>query len=174
MNCRTKYIVVASVILISIFKCYYLVAQEAKDIRIKEAPNYIFLNVIGDVSLVSLNYERSYFFSSKFRIAGKIGIGYNINFLLDKPSEHFFTLPNHLMAIYGNMYNFELGIGSTLIIGAESSSEYYLYPSAGYRLIFYTKDMGLTCIRLFGTILPNWDSYSYVAIPFGVSLGTSF
>ena len=174
MKCYTKPLIILTVVLVSEFKCFPLFAQESITKREYVSPNTIFLNALGDVSLISLNYERSHYFKSKFRVAAKIGIGYNINFLLNEPSKHYFTLPNHILAVYGRIHNIELGIGSTLIIGAENDSDYLVYPSAGYRVIFRTKDMGLTCLRLYGTILFNWDSFSYVAIPIGISIGTTF
>lgn len=151
--------------------------------QVQETPgpkklNSISINVLGDASLISGNFERLHLLHPKLALSGKIGLGFNktLNLIcIDKcPDTHaYLTLPHHITSIYGNGRHFlEMGLGGTLLIG-NSTSAYYLYPMAGYRYQPLVKKSLQFRIYLQYPILGFDDSDAFF-IPLGFSFGSSF
>lgn len=100
--------------------------------------NNVNLNVLGDGSLISLNYERLFLIGENNFITGKLGVGYNEELQLfswgsDTPSTHYLTIPHHITANFGKTRHFlEVGLGGTYFNG-NTPYHYLLYPLVGYR-----------------------------------------
>ena len=105
------------------------------------------INAFGDVSLVSVGYERILINGSKFLLAGKLGLGYNyqkdrcwMGGCPDLPKTNYLTIPHHLTGNIGRrIHFFEFGLGGTSFIGGndeiyQEKQNYLIYPIVGYRL----------------------------------------
>ena len=53
-----------------------LSAQDEKDLMNTRPKNNINLNLFGDLTTYSINYERQFFLSPEFALSGKVGFGY--------------------------------------------------------------------------------------------------
>ena len=100
--------------------------------------NNVNLNVLGDASIISLNYERLFLISENNFITAKLGVGYNQELQLfswgsDTPSVDYITIPHHISANFGKTRHFlEVGLGGTYFKG-NTPYHYLLYPLVGYR-----------------------------------------
>ena len=114
-------------------------AQNNSDTIVIRPLNNISVNVLGDASLISLNYERLFLINPNTFITGKIGIGYNEEFQLFSwgdatPPSKYLTIPHHITVNFGKRKHFfEAGLGGTFIHG-NTSQHYIPYPIVGYRL----------------------------------------
>lgn len=98
----------------------------------------ISLNILGDVSIISLNFESLFRVKEKSFLSGKVGIGYNHEII----STGWFslplfiplaTIPHHFTFNYGKKKHFiELGAGGTLLVNG-GNGYYISYPIIGYR-----------------------------------------
>ena len=101
--------------------------------------NNVYVNLFGDASLISINYERLYFVSGKVFLAGKLGLGTNdesdLTSSVDSDEyEGLTTIPHHITANFGRKRSlFEFGLGGTIITG-NIPNHYFLYSIIGYRL----------------------------------------
>ena len=139
--------------------------------------NNINLNLLGDASLIALNYERLFFINDHFFLAGKIGMGYNETFNIlcwgGCYTERYFTIPHSITGnLGGGRHFFEFGLGGTFLNG--SNWDFYrLYPILGYRLqpLQYKR----VNFRIFGTApFSGWDNINDIFFsPVGLSLGLS-
>ena len=140
--------------------------------------NNLYINLFGDASLFSFNYERLFPLGSTLVISGKAGIGYNEALRICiwgicPPPNGFATIPHHITVNWGKGYNFfEFGLGGTSIIG-NTNQHYFLYTILGYRLMPLRSNK--TSFRIFG-ILPfsGFSSDDIILFPFGISLGVNF
>ncbi len=177
-----------------------LFAQNQEEI-IKTRPlNNINLNLLGDASLISVNYERLFLVSPIFLLSSKSGLGYNIEFLVygDKP-EQYLTMPLHITGNLGKgMHFIEFGLGATAIIGVISETlffysigpfhklglgnsafsepntqPYILYPIIGYRII-PLRSLGINFRGFLQIPFTGFDAVNILFIPFGVNFGVSF
>jgi len=150
--------------------------QEHSDTR---PTNNIYLNLLGDASLISINYERLFLVSPKFTVSSKLGVGYNQEFQLCFGSclaspKNYFTLPHHVTGNFGKgKHLFELGLGGTFISG-DTPQPYSLYPIVGYRIQPLMPDR-LT-FRIFAQIplLHPAAMEDILFSPIGLSVGVSF
>jgi hypothetical protein len=147
--------------------------------------NSIHLNLLGDASIISANYERLFVVRPKFIISSKLGLGYNEEFRICfgpcvYPPEKYTTIPHHITGNVGKRQHFfEFGIGGTKIIG-NTSQPYLLYSIVGYRILPLSSKRlnfsGFILVPYSG--LENGEFYlelDYIFfIPFGFSLGVSF
>lgn len=141
--------------------------------------NHIYLNLLGDGSIYSLNYDRVWMLGepndSRQFLSTKIGIGYNEEFsLYSDVTDSYTTIPHHLTYnIGGPAMHFEVGLGGTLVLDQEP--EYIIYPTLGMR--FVPKRRQNFNLRLFAQlpVLPYYDFKTRIwFLPFGTSLGVSF
>jgi hypothetical protein len=156
-----------------------LFAQNKTDTTDRRPKNNINLNILGDASIISINYERLFFITPCFFLTGKLGIGYNEEFKLNifgpsSPPKQYFAIPHHITGNFGKGRNFlEFGLGGTIIDG-NTKQNYLLYPIFGYRL--QPLKSNRVNFRIFGSIpftgLKNTEDILF--IPFGLSLGISF
>lgn len=155
-----------------------IVSAQNHEERIDARPlNSININLIGDASLISINYERQYFISPTFILTGKLGFGYNEEFQLCffgecGPAEKYLTIPHHITANLGKgRHFFEFGLGGTIICG-NTSQPYFLYPMVGYRLL--PLESNRINFRIFGQIpFSGFDTDDIIFFPFGLNLGIS-
>ncbi len=113
-----------------------LFAQSNNDSILVRPKNNISINLLGDASLVSVNYERLFVINPSFFITAKLGIGYNEEFCLFgcDDREKYLTIPQHITGNFGKGKNFfEFGLGGSIISG-HTVQDYTLYPMVGYRL----------------------------------------
>lgn len=99
-------------IVIGLLYWNFLLAQNIKDTTQTRPIHCFSLNLLGDASAVSINYEKLYLINSIFFVAGKIGVGYNEEFQLNifgppsTPPEKFLTIPHHITCNIGKGNHF--------------------------------------------------------------------
>jgi len=162
-----------------------LIAQDKKEVDDEIPLNSINLNLVGEFSIFSFDYERLFFISPAFFLSGEIGLGYNIEDQLcvwgpcssSKP-ENYLTIPHHITANLGQGRSFlEFGLGGTVISGNTTYDHYLFYQIIGYRFLPFTS--GKVNFRGFLNYNICWlfnggEPYDILPIPFGVSIGISF
>ena len=137
--------------------------------------NAIYLDLLGNASIISLSYETHYPKSSSFMMSTRIGLGYNEEFQLclfgpcEEEPQKFMTVPMSLTANWGwKRHFFEFGLGATIVSGG--SIQIVPYPVLGYRYApLKSKRFSL---RIFSNLYPN-PATSYILVPVGLSLGLS-
>jgi hypothetical protein len=136
------------------------------------------LTILGNASLISMNYEKLSFVSPKFLVAFNIGMGYNQEFQLfhfgsNSSPQIYFTLPHYVTVNLGKgRHFFEFGLGGTVVAG-NTPRHYFLYPIVGYRLQPLRKNK--LYFRAFGQIPINGlDNLEVFFAPVGFSLGVCF
>ena len=159
----------------------FLFAQNRYDKTDRRPQNNINLNLYGDGSIVSINYERLFLFESTSFLTSKLGLGYNREFQFcwgscSSSPEEYITIPHHFTVNSGGKRHFfEIGLGGTIIIG-NTKLNYIPYPIIGYRiqpLKKYNFDFRIFgCLPLSGWIILNINDILFM--PFGLSLGISF
>ena len=125
-----------TIFLICLLPAAILFAQSKKDSTLVRPANSISINLLGDFSLLSINYERVFVITPSFFIAGKLGVGFNEEFCLFgcDDREKYLTIPQHITGNFGKGKNFfEFGLGGSIISG-HTVQDYTLYPMVGYRL----------------------------------------
>lgn len=145
--------------------------------------NSIYINLLGDASLISFNYERKFLISQTFLISSKLGLGYNEEFSLNiciwgpcpppPAPKKYLTIPHHITGILGKgLHFFEFGLGGTIISGV-TTQPYLFYPIVGYRILPLMSNK--INFRVFGQIpFSGLETDDILFIPFGLSLGVSF
>ena len=179
-------------ILLSIFFCFGIeinaqenpIFQRGKKKSVEDRPlNNISLNLLGDASILSINYEKQYLVRKVFILTTKFGLGYNQEFRLcvfgpcSSPAENYVTIPHHFTANFGNKRSFfEFGLGGTILLYGVTSDPYIFYPIIGYRFL-PLKSNNLN-FRLYFLPPIQFDGpfgHTEIAfIPCGVSIGISF
>lgn len=71
-----KIIIVTTII----FSSTIIKAQKSEDDSALRPSNNVYVNVLGDASWISVNYERRFFVRPTYFLTGKIGYGYNEGF----------------------------------------------------------------------------------------------
>ena len=170
-----KLILISLVLLISISVSSQNKGQELPEFR---PENNMYVNLLGDASIISINYERLFFMSSNFFLTTKVGIGYNEEeqwciFGGCDPPEKYLTIPHHVSGNFGKgRHFFEFGVGGTLING-ETDQNYLLYPFAGYRLQPFITNKFI--FRAFACIpFSGLEAEDILFVPFGLCFGVSF
>ncbi len=144
--------------------------------------NNISLNLLGDASIISINYEKQYLVGKSYILSTKVGLGYNQEFCLSfgtgscSPVEDYLTIPHHFTANIGKRRSFfEVGLGGTILYG-ETSEPYILYPIIGYR--FLPLQSNKINFRLYFLPPPYadgpWGHPDIVFVIAGGSIGISF
>jgi hypothetical protein len=171
------------IILISVlaFSGMLLSAQENEALLPERLMNNITVNLLGDGSNVSLNYERWLKLNDLMFLTGKIGVGYGKKITIDNLVDSimptppvYFTIPANVSFNIGKGRHFaEAGFGSTITIG-DVNPHFLYYFTGGYRLQPLKKwNMSL---RIFGNYLFNSleNFKNLYFIPFGISFGIAF
>lgn len=159
------------------------ISQIEKIQSVEDRPlNNISLNLLGDASYISINYEKQYLVGKSYILSAKLGLGYNQEFCISlgtgscSPVEDYLTIPHHFTANIGKRRSFfEFGLGGTILYG-ETSEPYILYPIIGYR--FLPMQSNKINFRLYFLPPPYADGpFGHPDILFfivGASLGISF
>ncbi|HNY15198.1 MAG TPA: hypothetical protein PKI12_06640 [Bacteroidales bacterium] len=139
--------------------------------------NTISVNLLGDGSNVSLNYEKLFRLNDFLFFTARAGAGYGRQLTLGNDSLNlpvYLAIPVHVTINAGKGRHFaELGMGNTLNSG--NVDPHYLYFLIyGYR--FYPLNRNNISIRIFGNLLLNKkdDYHNLYFVPFGFSLGYVF
>ncbi|MFD2514173.1 hypothetical protein ACFSRY_09870 [Pontibacter locisalis] len=146
---------------------------DTQDIR---PQHNIYLNLLGDASIASLNYERLLFITPGFFFSGKAGVGYNEEFSIcssgDCSPERFLTITHHITGNLGKGRHFaEFGLGGTLING-NTDEKYLAYPIVGYRL--HPLRSKKVNFRIYGSVpFTGLDTEDILYAPYGLSVGIS-
>jgi hypothetical protein len=153
----------------------------AREDSLKSTPRpdfIISLNLAGDVSIISVGFEKLFFIKPSLTLAGKAGLGFNQEFQIfsEADPDNFFILPHQVTANYGKRKSFlEFGIGGSIIIGG-GLSEYIAYPIVGYRLHPF-KNRGFSfrawLFYPFGQ-LEKIEKTEMLVVPYGISFGIAF
>lgn len=142
-------------------------------------PNNISVNIAGDASLCSLNFEHVFDINEHVFLTGKMGLGYNEEFQLclfgpcSDPPEKYINLNVHATGNFGKGHHYlEAGFGATLTSGSGGSQYFILYPLLGYRVYpFRTQKI---YFRIFGSYpLVGLDNIDLLYAPAGLSVGMS-
>ena len=157
---------------------FSLIANAQDSLRnIKGLPkNNIGVNIVGEASLIALNYERNFLLKSPHFINLSVGIGINEEFTLFTSGKEYLTFPHHLTYNIGRKKHFfEIGIGGTGLIDRKANfASYYIYPIAGYR--FQSIRQGKLFFRTYLAWLfqTNEKKTGVFLIPVGVAIGVTF
>jgi hypothetical protein len=138
--------------------------------------NNINLNLFGDASIFSVNYEKLFINNRQFFLAWKIGAGYSESLGLPDDNTSLLSTPVHLTGNYGERkHYFEFGLGASLLFyDSMKFWDYALYPIIGYRLQPYKKDK--FSFRIFASypLTDKIDMKDYWFFPVGISVGFCF
>ena len=132
----------------------------------------LYFNLLGDASIISINFEKLFPINKNLFITSKLGLGYSAELLnfQPRPAKSFVTIPFHLTTIVGGHRSFaEIGFGATASFGDANST--LLYPILGYRLQPVRAQK--LSFRIFIQWPTKYDDIPYF-FPLGVSLGFSF
>lgn len=153
--------------------------------------NNINLSLLGDVSLIGINYERVFFLRPHMALTARAGTGFfsDLRIFASDPDKRYVTFPHHFSVLFGRgRHFFETGIGATFLAGyTESASAKYIpYPLVAYRFLpLKAQNVNLrVSLPLFMQIKTDrWNSgggsgkvvarTSTFSIP-GIALGISF
>lgn len=177
-----------AVLLISVMPVY----GQDNDIADATRPaNNINLSLLGDVSLIGINYERVFFLRPHMALTARAGTGFfsDLRIFASDPDKRYVTFPHHFSVLFGRgRHFFETGIGATFLAGyTESASAKYIpYPLVAYRFLpLKAQNVNLrVSLPLFMQIKTDrWNSgggfgkvvarTSTFSIP-GIALGISF
>lgn len=163
-----------------------LFAQETEFKPEKEALNNISLNFGGGTEL-SANYERLYYLTSNFFLAGQIGIGYCTKYdeQTGESIENFLVLPHHFTGNIGKKRSyFEFGLSSALVLG-DVKKPYPIGPLIGYRhhplkakrvgfRVYFNFPVSVLG-KDFNPFWPEFDfEFGYQYVPLGFCIGYKF
>ena len=171
-----KHFIIVLFLFASNFRLY---AQKAEAEIDNRPNNNVYINVLGDASWISINYERRFFVRKPYFLTAKLGYGYNEEFQICiwdnacSPNHTYLTVPHHVSVNVGNGRHFlEVGIGGTAILG-HTDQNYLINPIMGYRLHPLRKNK--INFRFYGQVpFTGLLTEDILFIPFGMSLGFSF
>ena len=163
-------------LLLLLFTAIYAFAQNLDESTNSRPLNIVSLNVFGDASAISFNYEKLFLIKENFIISSKLGLGINEEFKLclwESPCirKTYTTIPHHITGNIGKKQHFfEFGLGGTALL-ASNDNNYVMYPTIGYRIIPLRKNR--LNFRIFAQY-PLWVGFNVLFIPVGANLGLSF
>jgi hypothetical protein len=150
----------------------FLFAQNKRDTTNIRPLNNFNLNILGEASLISINYERLFLINPRFFLTCRLGIGYNFKFVLfnTSPPENYMIISQHITGNLGKGKRFfEFGLSGAIV-----NKHYLLGPLVGLRI--QPLKSNKVNLRLYG-ILPvigPLRDMDILYIPVGLSLGVSF
>ncbi len=133
---------------------------------------------MGDVSELSLNYERQFPVNGLGFVSARAGIGSNEEFTLCRgrscPTNNVLTIPIHLTASIGQGPGYpEIGLGSSLIRG-DVDDQFFLFPVIGFRFQPDRSKPGVV-FRAYSTFnVFQFKAKDLLFFPVGLSLGSNF
>jgi len=158
-------------IIIFFISCKILTSQDNADSYLTRPLDGLYLNLLGDASIVSMHYEKLFPINRNLFITSKLGLGYSSELLAFGPfPESYITVPFHITTIVGRNRSFvEIGIGATLSLGTPNSS--VIYPVFGYRLQpLIVRKTSFRIIAQYPIVSNDIPFFS----PIGFNLGVSF
>lgn len=147
--------------------------------------NVIGVNLLGNGSLASLQYERMFMNKPRFFMSSSVGVGMNQEFALFTNSKHqYVTFCSGLTANLGKKYTyFEIGIGATALVHEQEVSA-CVYPTLGFRLHpIKRKDFSVRFFHQFPFTVNGANGEGrnnglmvneVIFCPLGIQLGVSF
>lgn len=157
----------------------HIVMSRAANQEVEDRPiNNAFINILGDGSIASLNYERLFLINPErsFITAG-LGIGANslvtIHANDGATPNNFPVVPHHITGNIGKGRHFlEFGLGGA-ILGNQTGQHYLSYLVLGYRL--QPLNSNRVSARIFGSYpLQRLERFDIIYIPAGISVGWAF
>lgn len=138
--------------------------------------NYMVLGLLGEASIISLNYERIIGINEKMFVSAKIGVG-----LSERNTDLFGSgayivagFPHHVtLNLGGPKAFFEVGMGGSYLSGSLDGSleSYFLYPVIGVRSL--SAQINRASFRFFVHFpVAGFEDIYY--IPLGLSFGFGF
>lgn len=125
---------------------YNIYSQEKLSVNSINTPNSEFsiynlknnfnINILGNVSYISVQYERLFFLNPKSSITVGLGVGYSSEFvIIGDPPEEYITYPMYITfnLIHREKHFFNIGIGSTIIKNNQNRYN-YIYTVLSYRM----------------------------------------
>ena len=152
-----------------------------KELMGSRPKNNAYVNLFGDASTISVNYERLAFISPSFFLAGKLGIGFRFEEALPYGGDFFWTLPYHITGNLGTRKHFlELGMGMT----TDLTSTKTFFPNIKTKTYFIVgyrfqptkpnvRIIGRNYFFRFNLLYFTKEGYPSM-VPIGISLGKSF
>jgi len=116
---------------------FFVVAQEKND-SAKISKNTIFIEVLGNGIIGSINYDKVMKFRNH-KISYRIGLGY---LPINSDFQKIYSVPIEFNSIHGNEHNIEFGIGATYAYGFNSDND----PSGNQ----YSSSAIYATLRVFG------------------------
>ena len=153
-------------------------AQNAEYIPSIRPGNNVNLNLFGDASIISINYERLFLNTGTFFLTGKLGIGYSESMKLPNGNTSLLSTPMHISAnvnVSKGIHFIEFGLGNTLLFYANFKYwDYSLYTLIVYRL--QTLRQGRITVRIFISypLTGKIDFNDYWFSPVGLNVGYTF
>lgn len=145
-----------------------LTSQDNGDSYLTRPLDGISLNLLGDASLISIQFDKLFPINKNLFITSKLGLGYSSE-IFDQGSN--FTIPFHLTTIVGRNRGFvEVGPGATLSFGDRLA--FISYVTFGYRL--QPLKAQKINFRIFVQLPVIYSSDAPYFFPIGISMGTSF
>lgn len=162
------------IIIAFIITAFNIKAQEAEQGIKRGISNNLYINILGNASDLSLNYEKLYLQGNDNFLTTKIGIGFVKEFqLFSNNTETYITFPHHMTYnIKCKSFYFEMGLEGTAILG-NTKDNYLLYPLIGIRRQILEKK---ACFfRLyFSAPIAGFNDKDILYVPVGINLGYSF
>lgn len=120
--------------------------QKESEFNVVRPSNLVSINYLGDLSLLSANYERLFGHSEVFFMSFKIGLGYNRqkeiwDNIPGMEHPYYLTIPHHFTFNLGkNKGYFEIGLAGTAFNGdspdwSSGEQKYTISPLLGYRFL---------------------------------------
>lgn len=155
-----------------------ILVQTNDNLIVKRPGNNLTLNLLGDASIISINYERFIVITPALFAPGKLGLGHNKEYRLcffgpcTSSPDIYLTIPHHFTLNLGKKSNFfEFGLGGTIING-NTTQNYLLYPVFGLRTLpFNSNKINFRIYLQFP--FSGMEAEDIVFIPVGLSLGLS-
>lgn len=181
-----KKISVTTFVILALMAKVFSQQTESKDLELNDSfrtNSNLYLGVLGDGSLVSLNFEKFYKKTSRGFFSSRLGVGYNEEFQLcltnNCPSpRRFINIPHSISYNFGsNRHYFETGVGGVLLLN--STPDYKIFPTLGYRYlptkskkISFKLNLSLP-VPLRGNTIEDEIYRTAVYSPVGIGIGIS-
>lgn len=159
-------------------------SQNSTTVKNMDVKNTLNVGFFGDASLISINYERLFYFHEELFLNAKLGLGHKsilVPVVMDE-EETYTTYPHHLTLNYSlntkRSFFGEIGVGGVFMVEnfssyREKSSIYRIYPILGLR--FHPQYAKKLMFRgfLLAPYIPINDETPF-SWPFGFSIGLAF